>query len=229
MNCPSHTQKIDMSVDMSSLYRLHRVTHKAMLKSESFLVMIRWWFSNAKGRHWWQFYCDANLAMDAVAQWWPNHSSVPHDLPPYVLPARLFLGQDDLSVSPAKLVSLYRNHSLCELGSSNGVTLVHKGNKTRIQVQAPADLTLANARAYMPLGSRWDGNVRPASPSLPSFVCPRPLILFSEIRSHSRHALPFTGPATNHTLPYPWIGLLRSARGHHWRQTGVGAASFLVW
>lgn len=123
---------------------------------------------------------------------------MPHDLPPYVLPARLFLGQDDLSVSPAKLVSLYRNHSLCELGSSNGVTLVHKGNKTRIQVQAPADLTLANARAYMPLGSRWDGNVRPASLSLPGFVCPRPLILFSEIRSHSRHALPFTGPATIH-------------------------------
>ena len=34
----------------------------------------------------------------------------------------------------------------------------------------------------MPLGSRWDGNVRPASPSLHSSVCPRPLILFSEIQ-----------------------------------------------
>ena len=85
--------------------------------------------------------------------------------------------------------------------------------------RAPAHLTLVIARAYMLQGSCCPGcfEVCPGmgmsglqTPSLRSFVCPRPLILFFEIqqmrslnifdryRSHSRHALQFTGPVTIH-------------------------------
>ena len=121
MNCPSPTQKIEMSVDMSSLPPAQDDPMFSSLEVSSQVNVASGVVTGGDYQIPKEDIGD-NFTVTPTWPWTqlPNEdptTSGPHDLPPYELPARLFPGQDDLSVSPAKLVSLYRNHSLCELGS----------------------------------------------------------------------------------------------------------------